>query len=57
VAIVDILIRVDQARSEARRGVTLPACLPPAPVVVIQQMPGTYTQEQVDIIVKKMLRK
>jgi hypothetical protein len=56
-AACEILSTTNAAKRAAKRGVTLPACLPPAPVVVIQQMPGTYTQEQVDIIVKKMLRK
>lgn len=56
-AACEILSTTNAAKRAAKRGVTLPACTPPAPVTLIVQQPGTYTQEQVDIIVKKMLRK
>ena len=55
-----ILNTTNAAARAVKRGITLPACFPPPPIVVNQPVPvvpGTYTKEQVDQIVRKIVSK
>lgn len=55
-AACEVLNHTPAAERAVKAGAKLPDCTPPAPPAVVVA-PPTYTQEQVDLIVKRMLRK
>ena len=55
-AACEILNHTEAAKRAVANGAVLPVCEAQVKIVV-QQTPGTYTAEQVDLIVKKAIRK
>lgn len=54
----EILLTTNAAKRAIKRGARFPQCSqPPVTTVVTVQTPGTYTQEQVNAIIRKAVRK